>query len=348
MYLTAAPIVKRGSVDPQGAVLLGTNVVADGFAPRRLLRVVTHAHYDHTRELRKSMAYQSEIAMSPETFAFVKRLRVARIVPSKVKLVRPGDALKVPSKERCGGYEVVRFYRAEHIPGSLQVVVEEPNGLRVGYTGDFKSPGSGTEILRDLDILIIDVTYGCIECVRWYKHEMEEHLISTIKYLLESGPVHVYAYHGKIQEVMKLIRVYGLDVPFLVDNKTYLILKDLEALGYEFGDYVLEGSEEGEEVKRSGWYVRFSHFKAFQRERVEGNKVLLDGWRFRPSIKVGKNAWVVGFSDHADREDIEFYISEANPKLIIADAYRSPRGAKELVSRLRTLGYEDAYYTPAI
>ena len=49
-----------------GAVLLGTNLVCDGFAHGREFRVQTHIHDDHMAEFDRSKGSQ-DILLSPET-----------------------------------------------------------------------------------------------------------------------------------------------------------------------------------------------------------------------------------------------------------------------------------------
>ncbi|NPA85384.1 MAG: hypothetical protein GXO07_05210 [Crenarchaeota archaeon] len=334
----------RATVTGSGAVLLGDHVCADGFAARRKVRVVTHAHSDHTLDIGKSLSYQSYVLMTPETFVFLKHLKSLK--PNrKIKLMNPGESFKVPLNNKRGGYEKITFIKATHIPGSVQVLVEDDEGNLFGYTGDFKEPGSRTPIMKDLDALVVDVTYGCSMCRRTYKGIMEEELARLVQHLLAEGPVHIYAYHGKIQEVMELLRLYGIDAPFLVDRRTYGILKDLEDLGYRFGEYFRVGDAEGAEVERAGWYVRFAHFNKFGRERVAGNKVVLDGWRFVLSQKVGPNAWRVGFSDHADLDDTEYYILEAKPKEVVLDAFRSST-ASWFAQRLTFYGRTAVTYRP--
>jgi len=337
-------MLAQATVTERKAVLLGTQVCADGFQPRRRVRVVTHAHSDHTVDLRKSLSYQSHVLMTPETAIFVKHLMSIKTT-RKIVIMKPRDKFKVQLNDASGGYETVEFYPAVHIPGSVQVVVETSEGVRVGYTGDFKEPGSRTPILKDLDVLVIDVTYGCPWCTRPYKGSMEEELVKLVFHLLGEGPVHIYAYNGKIQEVMELLRLYGLDAPYLVDQRTFKILKEMEKLGYNFGEYFTLSSEEGKEVERTGWYVRFASFRKFNTERVRGNKVILDGWQFVLTQKIGPNAWRVGFSDHGDLEDIEYYILESRAKAVILDASRSPH-APWLASRLSLYGKSNVSYRP--
>ena len=53
-----------------GAVVLGENVVCDGYAPGREFRVQTHIHDDHMGEFDRSKGCQ-DIFLSPETLSLL-------------------------------------------------------------------------------------------------------------------------------------------------------------------------------------------------------------------------------------------------------------------------------------
>ncbi|UXD21217.1 hypothetical protein IPA_01430 [Ignicoccus pacificus DSM 13166] len=324
-------LFERASVTKGGGILLGRSVVADGFWPRRKARIVTHAHSDHTIDISKSMSAQGYIAATPVTFTMMKYL--GHSVPrAKRKEVEPGSCFKIDDERIC-------FIRAEHIPGSVQVLVENENGFRVLYTGDFKNPGSGTPIVEDLDVLIVDATYGDPRYVRPSEAEVEEALVDIIEQALSRGePVKIYAYYGKIQEVMQLLRRYGIDVPFLASGKIFWMSKALEAHGYCFGDLYNLSSQEGKEILK-GDHIHFVHFNRFSKDR-DGNyvRIKLDGWLANKAFqKIGRKDWIVAFSDHADYNGTMRYVMESKAKIVIVDGYRSSF-AKAFASKLRVRG----------
>ncbi len=299
-----------------GAVALGKNVVADGYLPRRLVRVVTHAHNDHTVGLRKSLETSALIIATPETFAIVENINEIKIPKSKKLELKYGNKVKIKD-------EIVSLWRADHIPGAAQVLVES-DGILVAYTGDFKKPGEGTEILEP-HVLVLDATYACRSCVRKYKERIEEELVSLIERELRSmGRVTIKAYHGKIQEVMLLLREYGFDEPFALPDKIYRATKALERLGYNFGEVVREEDAEGE-------FIFFTTKRCFK----YGTLVELNGWLLERPIHVKSvNHVVVGFSDHADLEEILYYLDVSRPGVVIVDCWRNPN-CKESISVLR-------------
>ncbi len=318
------------SVRDNYAVLLGKGVVADGYWPRRKARVVTHAHSDHTVELHKSVSTQGFIVATPITFAMLDSLGF-KIPNSKRRPLNPNECMKIGDETLC-------FHKAEHIPGSVQVSVENEKGFRVLYTGDFKNPGSGTPIIEDLDVLIIDATYGDPRYKRPSEEEVLESLIDIIdSSLRKDKPVSIYAYNGKIQEIMQLLRIYGIDVPFVAPSKIYWLSKSIERYGYNFGElYSL--SQASKEIK-DGPHVRFNHFNSFNREKLGGyTKIKLDGWLVgRTYMKIGEREWIVAFSDHADYEGTMRYALESKAKIVIVDAKRSKFGVA-FASKLRTRG----------
>ncbi|MEB3859741.1 MAG: MBL fold metallo-hydrolase, partial [Desulfurococcales archaeon] len=120
------------SVKDNGAILLGSNVVADSHW-RRLVRVVTHAHADHYRGLPSSVRESLAIVATPITFELLNVLGFH--VPSEKAIMLDYNRGFIVEEE----YLTLR--RSRHIAGSAQVEVETRNA-RVGYTGDFKMPGT--------------------------------------------------------------------------------------------------------------------------------------------------------------------------------------------------------------
>ena len=226
------------TVTDRGAIVLSKSISVDGYADGAIVRVVTHIHSDHLLDLSRSIRYAEFIAATPLTLDLLEAL--GHRIPEHKKLPMPiGMRVQVDDG-------VLRLVRARHIPGSVSVVFESSE-FSAGYTGDFKLPG--TDILRDLDVLVIDATYGLPEWIRPWQEEIEYLLADIVLDELRKGsPVHIYAYNGKIEEVMLLLREMGVDAPYLVGVRHYRVLRVLERHGYRIGDVVLESSREGWEV----------------------------------------------------------------------------------------------------
>ncbi len=324
-----AAVLQKVDVLHNGSVVLGNFINADGFAKRQV-RVVTHAHQDHLGELRKSYSYQGLVLMTPETYAYVLNLYRLRTPMSKVKVVRYGYTLKIWD-------EIVTFLRAEHIPGSVQVLVENEKGLRTLYSGDFKNPGLGTEIIEDVDILIVDATYGCPHMVRSYKEKMEEILVEVIETAMKyNRKIIVYSYFGKSEEVALILRKWGFEEPIVVERRQYNAMKELERLGYNFGEIIARDDPEAEQVEEGFFFIHLNKLGRRRRNlKKNASNIILSGWFFEPYRRVAENAWEVGFSDHADFEDTVLYIVQNRPALVITDASRSGRCAVELAKYLK-------------
>lgn len=321
-----------GKVKKSGAVVLGEQIEVDGYFGRPI-RVITHFHSDHT----KGISYSSRKARSViATRPTVEALKVLGVkLPEEKTLTLDYNAPLNLIDEK------ITLLYSRHIFGSAQVLVETKEHRREGYTGDFKFPG--TTVMKDLDVLVIDATYGSPEMTRWFKNEIEDLFVDFISSLLSYGfPVTIYAYYGKMQEIMELIRRHGLSVPFLMPSKAYELTKVSVRHGFKIFDYFYEGSEEAQEIIRDNWFIRFLHYNASPSslKSKRSYHLYVTGWIFdRPIKEVNYNGWkyIVGFSDHADFQDTIYYVEEATPKHLIVDCsrttYSTAKRFKEEVSR---------------
>ncbi len=296
-------------VASNGAILLGCNVAADG-AAKRPLRVVTHAHQDHTRGLARSVKESLFIVATNYTFEVMDVL-----------------GLKVPVEKRMPlSYgqpfhfdgETITLVKARHIIGSAQVVVESRKG-HYGYTGDFKMPG--TKPLQGLDVLVIDATYGSPRLQRrWGEWDAIAALMEIIERFIGEGPVWIYGYHGKLQEVMAELRVRGINYEFLAEPVTVELARiasrfygvEVEPLRVYTGGVVRDSVVV---------FVQMSKKKSYR--RLPGIHVVLTGWELRaPAVLAGKRLINVSFSDHASFKEIIEYVDAARPRKVVVDATR--------------------------
>ncbi|MCE4613337.1 MAG: MBL fold metallo-hydrolase [Desulfurococcales archaeon] len=296
-------------VTDNGAVLLGSNFVADSFW-RRLVRIVTHAHADHYKGLPSSIRESIAVIATPTTLELLRILGFQ--IPRDKSLPLEYDR-GIAIEE-----EVVTLRRSRHIAGSAQVEVETSNG-RAGYTGDFKLPG--TPPMTDLDVLVIDATYGSPRFERrWSDSEALDALALLVEKHVKNGPVWVYGYHGKLQEVMVELRRRGVKHRFLADYKTVRMVEAASRYyNYDVGDV---GVYKGGQVDEPS--VVFTHVsKINSKSRMKGAHIVLTGWELKDVVvRVGENRYNVSFSDHATFREVVAYVSEARPKEVIVDAYR--------------------------
>jgi len=328
-------------VREHGAIVFGP-VCIDGHDDGCRFRVVTHIHQDHIQGIEKSLKYCRGIAASSITLELLEEL-VGVLPRRKVVRLEYGDMHRF---DEC----LVKALRARHIPGTIQVLVEY-RGLLYAYSSDFKDPGRGTEIPKGVDVLVIDATYGDPQYRRLPEEIIIDEFVKLIYTLLSDKPVAIYAYYGKAQEAMKILRDYGVDAPFIVSSKQWRIAKRLEKFGLRISDMVLDGTREAEEIKRDGWYIAFEHFSRYRyRSKSMGkHHVLLTGWLFETAVRsIGSNRWIVGLSDHADFSELLYYVEESRPRILVVDAARggftAARFAKYVEQRLGIR----ALYQPSI
>lgn len=302
-----------------GAILIGNNFTIDGHYEKPY-RVVTHFHADHTIGLDKSISSCDGIIATPLTLEI---LSLDYAIPPR-KILGLNYDIKFSIND-----ETIMLKRSEHVIGSAQVLIELENGLKIGYTGDFKNPGKGTPILNP-DILIIESTYGKPEFRRPFKDDVESLLADYIRDALIYGPVRIYGYHGKLQEVMISLRKYGVDAPFITNGKIFKMTNIAIKYGYNITGVFNENESEAKEIMRDGWYINFSHYNEFKRRDGKYYNFLLTGWEFDNIVKrIDSKSYIVSFSDHADFDDLIYYVSNTSAKYIITDGGR--RGyAKEL------------------
>ena len=322
----------RAGVSERGAVLLGDSVACDAFDADRPLRVVTHAHADHLGGLRRSVRCGKRVLMTAAT----------RDLIGVVHGSLPGDhdAVKVldygETLEHDG--ERVSLVKADHILGAAQVVVETAEGGRVAYTGDFRV--DGTEPLLDCDTLVVEATYGSPSFRRSFKVDVRELLVSMVEKRLRHGAVYVFGYHGKLQEVMQILRCADVAVPFVMPERVLRVSKVCEAHGMQLGCLALSTENEGKELLEGNLpCVAFYHMNARGRVGLFGSsRICVSGWEFHsPCRQIGEREHVVALSDHSDFDGLIEYVRRCKPRRVVTDNYRVRHGAtlaKEIKKRL--------------
>ncbi|AAY80157.1 MBL fold metallo-hydrolase [Sulfolobus acidocaldarius] len=308
-----------------GAILIGKNFTVDGHY-KRLFRAVTHFHSDHLTELEKSLKECTSIIGTPATIEALDVL--GYIVPKHKKF-----PLEYGIEIELSG-ERIKLEKAEHILGAAQVLIETDE-TEIAYTGDFREPGKGTKILNP-DILIIDATYGNPRLVRQFKQDVDMLFADYVSDELLKRPVKIYGYYGKIQEAMKILRKYGVEAPFLVDNKIEKLTRIFTKYEGDLKNVVSLNTPEGREVLKNNWYVAFEHATQFKKRDKFHANFLLDGWLIDNIIKtLDQNSFVIGMSSHADFEETVYYIDNTSADLIVVDGSRS-QYAKDLASYINT------------
>ena len=282
----------RAKVTKNGAVLLGDSVACDAFDGNRPLRIVTHAHADHLGGLRKSLKCCEKVLMTKATRDLVETLNDSlKLNDAPIKTMDYGKAIRF-------GDEKITLIKADHILGAAQVLVEDAGGIRIAYTGDFRI--DNTPVV-DCDVLVVEATYGSPSCRRNFDVDVRELLVSMIEKRLRGGTVFVFGYHGKLQEIMKLIREADVEVPFVMPDRVYKVTKVCERHGMDLGCLSLSTDENGRELLEGNLpCVAFYHMNSRQHVGLRNSRICVSGWEFSvPCRQIGDREYLVALSDHS-------------------------------------------------
>jgi len=315
----------KATVTTKGAVLLGKHVACDAFDKAMPLRVVTHAHADHMMGLRQSLTTCEKVLMTCATKDLIDVLMGPLFLMSgSVETVDYGEVLQYEE-------ERVTFFKADHILGAAQVLVEDAEGTRIVFTGDFRI--DETPVL-DADVLVIEATYGSPVCKRSFGRNVRSLLVSLVEEGLKQGTVYVFGYHGKLQEVMQILHGAGVKAPFVVPERVFHVSKVCERHGMRLGRLILSVEKEVKELlERNSPCITFYHMGSRRKVGLGSFRVYVSGWEFdSPCREVADKEYVVALSDHSDFDGLIEYVRRSKPKLVITDNFR--------VGHARTLAKE--------
>lgn len=322
----------KATITQRGAVILGKYVACDAFDETKPLRVVTHAHADHLIGLHQSLKTSEKILMTEATKDMIDVLR------GPLFLMRGFTETLSYNKTIQYEEERITFFPADHILGAAQVLVEDADGTRIVYTGDFRL--KETPII-DADILIMEATYGSPTCRRTFKKDIENLLISTVEEGLKQGTVYIFSYHGKLQEVMQILHGAHINVPFIAPEKVFHVSKVCEKHGMHLGRLMLSEETEAKELlEKDAPCVAFYHMNTKNKIGHSHFRLYISGWEFNyPKKEIGHKEYIIALSDHSDYDDLIEYVRHSKPKLVITDNYRVGHAqtlAKEIQKRLAT------------
>lgn len=330
LKLEGKRLSEKATVTRRGAVLLGDSVACDAFDETRPLRVVTHAHADHLVGLRRSLRSCQKVLMTAATRDLVEVMNGSLALnDGPVEVLDYGEAIEY-------GDERVTLVKANHILGAAQVLVEDADGNRVAYTGDFRL--DGTPVLH-CDVLVVEATYGSPLCKRSFELDVRELLVSMVEKRLSEGSVYVYGYHGKLQEIMQILHGADVSVPFVMPERVFQVSKVCERHGMRLGSLTLSTEKEGKELLEKNLpCVAFYHMNARNSVGLNGSRICVSGWEFHsPCRRIGDREHLVALSDHSDFNGLIEYIKRSKPKQVVTDNYRMSHGvtlAREISMRL--------------
>lgn len=324
-------MIEKALVTQRGAVLLGKSVSCDAYHENRPLRIVTHAHADHMGGLRWSLRECQKVLMTKATRDLINVLDGS--LGARIDDI---ETLEYDRPFQFDG-ERVTLFKAEHILGAAQVLVESEEGERSAWTGDFKL--DGTAPVLDCDTLVIESTYGSPMCKRSFDVDVRKLLVRMVEERLKLGVVYIFGYHGKLQEIMQLLHEADVSVPYVMPEKVYEISKVCECHGMNLGCLTLSSQKEAKMLLEEDLpCVAFYHMNSRGSIGLGNERICVSGWEFRkPCRRVGEKEHIIAFSDHSDFEGLLEYIRQAKPKKVITDNHSGGHGetlAKEIRRRL--------------
>jgi putative mRNA 3-end processing factor len=308
-------VSEKASITEKGAVLLGKHTACDAYDETRPVRVVTHAHADHMAGLPQSLRKGQRTLMTRGTKDLIDAMQGQGYL-------RRGN-VQVLDYEQTLEYddEKITLYKADHILGAAQVLVQDHEGKRIVFTGDFRI--DETPVL-DSDILVIEATYGSPHCRRRFHKDTHNSLITLVERGLKQGPVYIFGYHGKIQEVMQILNAANINVPFIVPENVYHISRVCEKHKMRLGKLVLQNELQAFTLlEKNTPYIGFYHMHSRNHVGLDNFRVCVNGWEFYSAVRqTGDKEYVVALSDHSDFDGLLEYVKRSRPKLVITDNYR--------------------------
>ncbi|MEM4330336.1 MAG: hypothetical protein QXY64_04220 [Candidatus Bilamarchaeaceae archaeon] len=212
----------------------------------------------------------------------------------------------------------VRLIEAGHILGARQLVLE--GDKKIVYTGDISLKNNIFDFkakIEECDYLIIESTYASPEYKFPDPFEIYDEISKWVK-MNENKIVLIGAYElGKAQELIRVLNEYNHIVP-LVTQKTDFFCSVYESVGFKL-DRIAIGSEEAEEALNHPFVavipMRLAKKNfAMRLKEAFGKETLVSvasGWALRFKYNVDRS---FPLSDHADFDDLLFYIEQSNPK----------------------------------
>jgi len=318
-----------------GAVVLGHEIVCDGFHRERTVRVQTHVHDDHMGDFNTSKGFQ-DLLMSEETRALL-------IAEFNADLLVRENLYAVPPRTRHRADNChVTLIPSGHMLGAVQVLVEMPDGPRLGYSGDFHWPLELDDVIQ-CDALVVDSTYGSPESVREYSQEEAETRFLELAYAkLKAGPIHVHAHRGTIQRALQLLAC-NVNVPILCSDRLSKEVQVYQRFAAAIGSVIPLGTAGAKAAISNGRYIQlYSKGDRFPIGVSSGVAITLSAYMARrddPVLEYSPRAYRVALSNHADFLGTLEYVQATGANFVITDNTRT-HGVELANAIQRRLGIE--------
>lgn len=317
-----------------GAVSLGPDITCDGFLHAARARVQTHIHSDHMAGFESSKGCQEIIVSEPTRQLLILEHNADLPYRSNLKSVNDGSAYDINGSK-------VTLVPSGHMLGAVQVIVEQPSGLRLGYSGDFHWP---IDNVIQVDALVVDATYGSPSNVRRYTQgECEARFLTLMKERLARGPVYIYAHRGSLQRALQLL-TDEIDCPFVGSSRLCKEVQVYRNFGYAIGEITQSNSPDGVRTLRENRYIRvFGTGDQRPSDTTTASIIKLSAYFAKPDepiVEYSERAFGVAMSNHADFFGTLEYVRSSGARLVVTDNTRGGKGYELALEIKQRLGIE--------
>jgi putative mRNA 3-end processing factor len=234
----------------------------------------------------------------------------------------------------------VTLLSSDHMLGSVQVGVELPSGMRVGYSGDFHWP---LDRVIEVDALVLDSTYGSPERRRSYSQdEVEGRLLRLVSHRLNREPVHIKAHRGTLQRALQVLSG-AVDCAMVGSSRLCAEVEVYRQFGYGIGRVIPVESSEGKAVLAGGRFVRFYGKGDRLPVQPTGVMLTLSAYMSNPDDPIAEfsdRAFGVALSNHADFDGTLAYVEATGAKFVLTDSMRGAHSLELALEIQRRLGKE--------
>ena len=319
-------------VSPSGAVLLGSHISCDGFHRDFKARVQTHVHLDHMHAFATSKGLQDIYLSAPTRDLLICEFNAELPYRENIYTLAMGKPHPV-------GEEELTLLSSGHMLGSVQVAVRLPDGMRLGYSGDFQWPLND---VVQVEALVVDSTYGSPDRKREYtQDEVGTRFLELVLSMLKRGPVHIKAHRGTLQRGLQIL-TGQLDCPLLGSGRLCSEVSVYRNHGYGIAPICLVSSPEGRTVLKAGRFIRFyGTGDEPAADTVTGTTITLSAHmakRDDPILEYSERSFSVALSNHADFTGTLDYIRATGARYVVTDNTRGGHAAELAHEISRQLG----------
>jgi Cft2 family RNA processing exonuclease len=235
------------------------------------------------------------------------------------------------------GRDYVTLVSSGHMLGGVQVAVDLPNGIALGYSGDFQWP---LEAVIKADALVVDSTYGSAVSVRKFSQaEAEERFLELVASKLKRGPVHIKAHRGTIERALQIISG-NVNYPLVCSPRLCSEVAVYRKFAYGIESVMPIDSREGGRIIERQKYIRFyGKGDGCPVEIASGSMIVLSAYMVggeNPVLQYSDRSFRVALSNHADFFGTLEYIRATGAKYVVTDNTRGHgvELAREIKARL--------------